>query len=107
LRNLGKKKFRGYVEVFLDPAFRNARNQDNLNMALGAQDFILEMDKTYGASIFKAILEGHDEKYVADLACYQAQGAATGSKDFVYPGMQAGQFAIPADLMMTKAPWAK
>ena len=56
LRNIGKKKFRGFVELFLDPVFRNAKNQDNLNMALAAQDFILEMEKTYGPGIFKAIL---------------------------------------------------
>ena len=67
LRNLGKKKFRGYVELFLDPAFRNAKNQENLNMALAAQDLILEMEKTYGTGIFKAILESHDDRYVADL----------------------------------------
>lgn len=67
LRNIGKKKFRGYVELFLDPTFRNAKNQDNLNMALAAQDFILEMEKTYGAGIFKAILESHDDRYIADL----------------------------------------
>jgi hypothetical protein len=26
LNNLGKKKFRGYVELFLDPLFRNAKS---------------------------------------------------------------------------------
>jgi len=67
LRNLGKKNFRGYIELFLDPTFRNAKNQDNLNMALAAQDFILEMEKTYGAGIFKAIVEAHDDRYIADL----------------------------------------
>ena len=36
LTNLGKKKFRSQVEVFLDPTFRNAKNQENLNMALAA-----------------------------------------------------------------------
>lgn len=74
LRKIGKKKFRGFVELFLDPVFRNAKNLENMNMALAAQDFILEMEKTYGPSIFKAILEGHDDRYVADLERYRAQG---------------------------------
>jgi hypothetical protein len=39
--NLGKKPFRGYVELFLDPAFRAAKSQDHMNMAAAAQDFIL------------------------------------------------------------------
>lgn len=26
VKNLGKKKFRGQIETFLDPAFRNAKN---------------------------------------------------------------------------------
>lgn len=106
LRNLGKKKFRGYVEVFLDPAFRNAKNQDNLNMALAAQDFILEMEKTYGAGIFKAILEAHDDRYIADLDRFRAEGAAMKPKDFVYPPRQGVQ-PIPPEMVMTKAPWAK
>lgn len=29
LASLGKKKFRGYVELFLDPCFRNAKNLEN------------------------------------------------------------------------------
>lgn len=36
LKNLGKKKFRGYVEVFLDPAFRNAKKDKEQNMAIAA-----------------------------------------------------------------------
>ena len=75
-------------------------------MALAAQDFILEMDKTYGAGIFKAILESHDDRYVADLENFRSQGATMKSRDFVYPAAQGVQ-AIPADMVMTKAPWAK
>ena len=107
LRNLGKKKFRGYVELFLDPTFRNARNQDNLNMALAAQDFILEMDKTYGAGIFKAIVQGHDDRYVADLERFKSQGESMKQQDFVYPAAAPAGQAVPAEFVMTKAPWAK
>lgn len=95
-------------------------------MAIAAQDFILAMEKTYGPGIFKAILEGHDERYVADLAGFKEKGAMMGGQDFVYPprgppgkygyGVGSGQGAVagglnpqhqPTDLMMTRAPWAK
>lgn len=36
LKSLGKKKFRGYVETFLDPTFRNAKSEDAQNMAIAA-----------------------------------------------------------------------
>jgi hypothetical protein len=36
LQSLGKKKFRGYVETFLDPTFRNAKSEDAQNMAIAA-----------------------------------------------------------------------
>jgi len=38
LKNLGKKKMRGFVEFFLDPTFRNAKSIDHqaTNMSLSA-----------------------------------------------------------------------
>ena len=36
LKGVGKKKFRGYIELYLDPVFRAANNQDNMNMAVAA-----------------------------------------------------------------------
>ena len=83
--NLGKKKFRGFVEFFLDPAFRNAKNE-NQNLAFAAQDFVLNLEKLYGAGILKAIVEGHDERYVSELMKFKEQ--ASGVKDFVYPAHQ-------------------
>jgi len=71
LENLGKKKFRASVELFLDPAFRTAKDLEHQGMALAAQDFILSLEKTYGQGIFKAILESHYERYVADLQRYK------------------------------------
>ena len=64
---MGKKKFRAHVELFLDPAFRTAKVLEHQGMALAAQDFILFLEKTYGQGIFKAIVESHDDRYVADL----------------------------------------
>jgi len=64
LERIGKKKFRGHVEMFLDPAFRAAKIEANQNLAVAAQEFILAMEKTYGQGIFKAILEGHDDRYL-------------------------------------------
>jgi len=40
-------------------------------MAVAAQDFILEMEKIYGQGIFKAILESHDERFIADFMSYK------------------------------------
>ena len=48
LKALGKKPFREYVDLFLDPAFRNAKSQEHQNMAVAAQDFILAMESVYG-----------------------------------------------------------
>jgi hypothetical protein len=98
LKGIGKKRFRGFVELYLDPCFRAANNQDNLNMAVAAQDFILDLEKTYGNGIFKAILEGHDERYVQDLERYRQEGIKTGPQDFVYPPQPAGagNFGISA-----------
>jgi hypothetical protein len=103
INNVGKKKFRGYVETFLDPTFRNAKNLESQNMAISAQDFILFLEKTYGENIFKAILESHDDRYIAELKTYKEQGAMMQNQDFVYPPRPQA----PADMVMTKAPWAK
>lgn len=88
LNNLGKKKFRGYVELFLDPVFRSAKDEQYMNMAVAAQDFILEMEKTYGENIFKAIVESHDERFVKDLNTYKSL-KNYGERDFYY-GPQGG-----------------
>jgi hypothetical protein len=54
-------------------------------MAVAAQDFILAMEETYGQGIFKAILEGHDERFIKDLERFKQEGANTGPQDFIYP----------------------
>ena len=64
LNNLGKKKFRQFVELFLDPAFRCSQSDEHRNMAVAAQNFILELDKVLGQGIFKAVVESHDDKFV-------------------------------------------
>lgn len=75
LENIGKKKFRGFVEIFLDPAFRTAKVLEHQGMALAAQEFILCLEKMYGEGIFKAIVEGHDERLVADLRSFKEAAA--------------------------------
>jgi hypothetical protein len=59
---LGKKKFRAYVELMLDPTFRNT-NHSHQNCAAAAQDFILEVNKVYGENITRALIENHDSRY--------------------------------------------
>lgn len=97
VKNLGKKKFRGHVELFLDPAFRNAKKQDQQNMAIAAQEFIVDLEQTYGENIFKAILESHDDRYINDLKQYKEAGLRAANMDFVYPpreGAFAGKMGI-------------
>lgn len=129
MQNLGKKKFRAFLELFLDPAFRTAKVLEHQGMALAAQDFILFLEKTYGSGIFKAVVEGHDERLVADLQKYKEAAARLPTQDFQYNpdtanrpaasfgmGMGSGQGplagklnpnSVPDDILLTKAPWAK
>lgn len=67
VKNIGKKNFRNYIELFLDPIFRAAKDNANQNMAVQAQDFAIQLEDLYGPTIFKAILENHDERYIAEL----------------------------------------
>lgn len=111
--SLGKKPFRNSVELFLDPAFRNARDEVHRNMAVAAQDLLLAFERQYGAGIFKAIVQSHDERYVDEFMKYKNQQTQT--KDFVYPAMGGANGQMPAhmmqpgmaDIVLTKAPWAK
>ena len=126
LTQMGKKKFRAYIELFIDPTFRVARSLDNseANMNISAQDFIITMEKSYGENIFRAIVEGHDDKLLPALQSIKEEGQRQVPTDFIYPGFNhqppsafglgsgkgpvAGQLNIEdSDLMMTKAPWAK
>ena len=84
---IGKKKFRSFVEIFLDPAFRNT-NHSSQNCALAAQDFLLELSKVYGDGICRAIIENHDSKYLATFDKIKAEANA-GQQDFVYPAQPA------------------
>lgn len=59
LENIGKKKFRSFVEITLDPAFRNLKNEHQ-NCKVSAEDYLISLKKAYGDNIFKAIIEGHD-----------------------------------------------
>mmetsp|Transcript_39540 Transcript_39540/g.60389 ORF Transcript_39540/g.60389 Transcript_39540/m.60389 type:complete len:256 (+) Transcript_39540:1576-2343(+) len=126
LERIGKKKFRGYVELFLDPSFRAGKLEESQNLAVAAQELLLAMEKTYGSSIFKAILEGHDDRYISLFERFKSE--AYKSQDFVYPaggmrppqsmgyGIGSGAGVVAgalnpsregSDIAMTKAPWAK
>ena len=52
-------------------------------MAVAAQDFLIKLEGMYGAGIFKAILESHDERFVATFQEYKNNQG--GVKDFQYP----------------------
>jgi len=52
--------------LFLDPTFRNIK-EDETNCGVAAQDFLLHLNKTYGESVFKAIVESHDDHYLNKL----------------------------------------
>jgi hypothetical protein len=74
---LGKKKFRAYVDMYVEPTFRNCTNA-NQNCAAAAQDFLIALQQTYGENIFRAILEGVDPRYPQQFEQYKfiaAQGA--------------------------------
>ena len=84
---LGKKKFRGFVELYLDPAFRNM-NHSSQNCSVAAQDFINGLSKVFGANIARAIVENHDSKYLAeyDQIKQTLSGMQGMQPDFIYPG---------------------
>lgn len=93
-------------------------------MSISAQDFVLAMEKVYGENIFKAIVEGHDERYLPDLQRFKEDAARMMPTDFQYPisnqppsamGVGSGKGAVAGklnhgpdpELVMTKAPWVK
>ena len=82
---LGKKKFRGFVELFLDPVFRNTNHQ-NQNCAVAAQDFLANLGKVFGENIARAIVENHDAGKVEEYDRIKQQLSGQGSQDFQYPG---------------------
>ena len=86
-KSVGKKKLRGFVELFLDPTFRNAKSLDHqaTNMSLSAQDFILELERTYGENIFRAIVESHDDHLLPELKRIREEGQRGQAIDFQYP----------------------
>ena len=72
LTNLGKKTFRPYVEYYLDATFRTAKGKHiyliildhKYNCQYPAQTFLMELNKTYGEGILRAIVESHDSRYL-------------------------------------------
>ena len=101
---LGKKKFRGFVELFLDPAFRNTKHQ-NQNCAVAAQDFIANLSKVFGENIAKAIVENHDRRYLDEYHVIKQQLSGSqgpGMQDFVYPPPE--HQAFPSGMPLAAVP---
>ena len=65
INNMGKK-FRPFLELFLDPLFRNLKNSNRL-WAVAAEVCLLSMEKFYGQNIFKAILENENSKFTDEF----------------------------------------
>eukprot|EP00347_Sterkiella_histriomuscorum_P007190 403349918 len=66
IKSVGKKVFRPYLELFLDSAFRSAKD-DRYNCQFPAQQFIMTLIKEYGEGIMKAVVESHDDRLLRDL----------------------------------------
>lgn len=43
------------------------------------------MNKVYGENIFKAIVEGYDDKYLSELERIKEEGSRGVAQDFQYP----------------------
>lgn len=80
---LGKKKFRPFVEIFMDPTFRNT-NHSTQNCAVAAQDFLITLEKVYGENITKAIIESQNPSYLEEFMMFK-QASMNHVGDFVYP----------------------
>jgi len=126
---MGKKQMRQHVDLFLDPVFRAAKSREVMenNMTFAAQDLILAIEKLYGENIFRAIVEGFDDRLLPELERIKQEGSLKSNQDFIYPprggpipnnnyGIGSGQGAVAGQLnpggvggpeVMTKAPWAK
>merc|ERR1711871_1222085 len=118
----GKKKFRPFVEIFIDPVFRNVNHNHQL-CAISAQDFLLSLEKIYGPNIMRGILEQGSSRYVDEFEKFKQQMGVPGG-DFVYPtsdpfgrpmapghspypGAQIGRGDIPSGpIAGGMAPWA-
>ena len=95
-------------------------------MAISAQELLINLEKIYGPSIFKAILENHDSRYVDDFDRFKREQVKP--RDFIYNptgqipqsnlGMGLGSGTGPLagalkpnemnqEVVMTRAPWAK
>lgn len=67
-----QKKFRPFLELFLDSLFRNLKNE-NRNCAAAAEDCLLAMEKQIGENIFKAILEKENPSFYDQFSLLKAK----------------------------------
>ncbi|CDW87499.1 uncharacterized protein loc100889564 [Stylonychia lemnae] len=64
--NFGKSQFRPYLELFIEPAFRTAKD-DRYNCQYPAQEFVMTLVKVYGQSIVRAVIESYDDRFLGDF----------------------------------------
>lgn len=99
LENIGKKKFRSFVEITLDPAFRNLKNEHQ-NCKVSAEDYLISLKKAYGDNIFKAIIEGHDPKFLPELdRLTMIENSIPKQDGFIYPNNSIPEGSGPMALM--------
>ena len=69
------------------------------------------MEKTYGQNIFKAIIEGQDDRFLSELQRIKTENAKVNTNDFDYGKVtnkeNSSQSQNGGFEAMIKAPWAK
>lgn len=60
--SLGKKKMRPWLDMLIEPTFRNCK-LSHQNCAAAAQDLLIACQKVYGENIFKAVMQNIDDRY--------------------------------------------
>lgn len=60
--NMGKRKFRPFVDALIEPTFVNATSE-NKNCSLSAQEFLISLGKTLGERILKALVDQLNSAY--------------------------------------------
>ena len=82
--NLGKRKFRPFVDALIEPAFINATSE-NKNCSLSSQEFIIALGKTLGERIFKALVEQLNNAYPRQFESFKETFSQVKEQDFTYP----------------------
>ena len=82
--NIGKRKFRPFVDALIEPTFVNATSE-NKNCSLSAQEFLIGLGKTLGERILKALVEQLNSSYPRHYDAFKETFSQVQEKDFAYP----------------------